>query len=454
MTRCIILAFYGFGFQLLIAGLALLTTSKENGLKYHGNPFAIQQSGYGKTLARLSQDTINVVWHLGIEQVNPIGHVHGEGHEHDDHDHDHDHDHDDHEHVSPAEAEMAAEFAALDPEAGISSGEAPDHDHADESVELTEEQRSQLSEAGLNPSEIHCQACADTVIQSLNKGQEVAMADLPAIHAFHEITATELAHGHDDQAHEADEEEQSCCPDCEEEPENLADAGVGEKSSDGLLLAAKDWLQDMTAARYDRTSPFAVSEMHQKAIAADIENMLLRAYKMDPTDFGVYNAYFIFLTIHELRATPAARDHARLVSRMTMLEAEKEEVDPQPWLTASMALLNLFFMEQEDYRDKKEELPVAMIEEFKQRMDYYLQRFAIARDHAKADGRWDLISEARRDAMAERERFARMSSQQFDVLIARAEDRSGTKSPAATPEPENVQLGENSGAESPQDSDL
>lgn len=434
MTRCITLAFYGFGFQLLIAGLALLTTSKENGLKYHGNPFAIQQSGYGKTLARLSQDTINVVWHLGIEQVNPIGHVHGEEHDHDHHDHGHD------DHVTPAEAEMAAEFAALDSEEDSESGEAHDHDHADELVELTAEQQTQLSEAGLNPDEIHCQLCAETVISSLDKGQDVAMADLPAIHAFHQITAEELAHDHD---HDHDHGQ-----------EHAADAGAGDSSSDGLLLTAKDWLQDMTAARYDRTSPFAVSEMHQKAIAADIENMLLRAYKMDPTDFGVYNAYFIFLTIHDLRATPAARDHARLVSRMTMMEAEKEEVDPQPWLTASMALLNLFFMEQEDHTAKQEELPVAMIEEFKQRMDYYLQRFAIARDHAKADGRWDLISEARRDAMAERERFARMSSEQFDVLIARAEERSGSKSPSDMPKPEKVQLGENSGAEAPQDSDL
>lgn len=440
MNRCITLAFYGFGFQLLIAGLALLTTAKENGLKYHGNPFAIQQSGYGKTLARLSQDTVNVVWHLGIEQVNPIGHDHS--------DCDHDHGHCEHSHTTEAEEKMAAEFAALDTEAAIEPGEAHDHDHADESVELTAEQQTQLSEAGLNPGEIHCQVCADTVIQSLNKGQEVAMGDLPAIHAFHEITDEELAHDHDHHDHDHHGH------DHDHGHEHAPDAGAGDPSSDGMLASAKDWLQDLSAARYDRTSPFAVSEMHQKAIAADIENMLLRAYKMDPTDYGTYNAYFVFLTIHELRSTPAARDHARLVSRMTMLEAEKEEVDPQPWLTASMALLNLFFMEQEDYRAKEEELPVAMIDEFKQRMDYYLQRFSIARDQAKAAGRWDLISEARRDAMEERERFARLSSQQFDVLIARAEERSGSESPAAMPEPEKVQLGENSGAEAPQDSDL
>ncbi len=441
-NRCVILAMFGFGFQLLIAGLALLITEKD-GLKYHRNPFAIQQSGYGKTLARLSQDTVNVVWHLGIEQVNPVGH---------DHSHcDHDHGHCDHEHSSEAEKEIAAEFAKLGKKDGE---EASHHDHEGGHgdhvpAELTEAERQELVEAGIDPEAVDCRGCAETLLDSIRKGQTVAMEDLPAIHAFHELADSGAGEHDHDYAH--------AHGDHEHDHEHLAEAGAGESGfDDGLLAHAKDWLQDLTAASYERTSPFAVSEAHQKAIAADIEKMLLRAYKMDPTDFGVYNGYFLFLTVHEFRATPVSREHAKMVSRMTMMEAEKEEVDPQPWQTASMALLNLFFLEQQDYEEKGETPPVAMLEEFKQRMDYYQHRFRLARERAKAEGRWDLISEARRDAMEERERFALIAGQQFDVMIARAESPEDHDTrPGGASEGPAVKLGNNSEADNPSDgSDL
>ncbi len=401
MKASIPLTFFGLG--LLLAGFGLVNLkSREEGLRHHRNPFAIQQSGYGKTLARLSQDTVDVVWHLGIEQVNPIGHVHGQ----EGHDHDHDHDHDHHE----SENSIAASLEPPVP------------------VHLDAEARQSLMKAGIEPAELHCQECADTLLSSIKNGELVSAEDVPAIHAFHQLADSEES-GHDHAHHDHDHEIAAV---------NDADAG--------WLATSKEWLRDLRAAAYDRTSPFAVSEAHQKAVAADIENMLLRAYKMDPTDFGVYNGYFLFLTIHELRATPVAKDHARLISRMTVSEAMKEEIDPQPWLTACMATLNLFFLDQQEYGEREEPLPVALLEEFKQQMVYCLHRYELARELAKSEGRWELISEQRRESMRERERFSRMALDQFDTLLARAVEGRGT-APNANPaagEGATVRLGENS----------
>ena len=327
MKTLYLIPIFGCGVALAGFGLSGLK-SREGGLQYHRNPFAIKESGYGKTLARLSQNTIDVVWHLGIEQVNPLDHDHHDHEEgaegHDDHaGHDHDdhagHDHDDH--------------------AGHDHNDHAGHDH-----------------------------------------DEVVVKGSPAQH--------------------------------------------------GWLEETKEWMHDLGIARYNRNSPFAVSGVHQKAIAADIEKMLLRSYQMDPTDFGVYNGYFMFLTIHQYGGTPATREHARLISRMTIGQAMKEEVDPQPWITAAMATMNLFFLEQEDYKTRGETIPVKLLEEFRQQMAYVLHRHAVLREEAKVAGRWDMISEERKESMRERERFATMASEQFDVMLAKARSNEKGSAPA------------------------
>ena len=291
------------GLILAAVGISGLTGGQEDALRHHRNPFALYGSGYGKIFARLSQDTIDKVWHLGVEQVNPI---------------DHDH-HDDH---------------------------GTDHDHA-------------------------------------ASGQE------------HEHTSS-AAHGH------------------------------------GAIPAARDWLVDLKATRFDRTNPKSMSEAHRQTVAADIESMLLRGYKMDPTDYGVYNGYFLFLTIHELRGQPIARDHARLVSRNTVACASREDTDPAPWMTATMAVLNLFFLDLEDCRAKDRQPPQEMLIEYRQQMSHCLRQFAVLREKALHEKRWEMIPEEQREAMLERERFALKTFEQFDAMLARQENRTGEKPHAGT----------------------
>ncbi|MCB1234526.1 MAG: hypothetical protein KDM91_05600 [Verrucomicrobiae bacterium] len=366
-------------FAIVAAALGLLLTAVGGGnlrgrdddsVRFHRNPFAIQRSAYGRLLARLSQDTINQVWHIGVEQVNPVGHVHGpecaDGHCEADHDHDH-------------EAEAHADH---------------DHDHA--------EAGEGLAESG----EKH----------------------FPGCEKFHDHGESGGEHDHD---HDHDGHEH----------------GHGFDVAD-WIGEMKDGIVEMSHARYERTNPRGISELHRKAIAGDIERKFLNAYRMDPTDYGVYNGYFLFLTIHELRATPLARDHARLVSRHTIGEARREDTDPSAWLTATMAAMNLFFLDQEDWKTAGEEPSAAKIREHQALMRHCMRQYQVLKLKSMVEGRWETISGDRREDMRQREYFAGKAFEQFDAMLARIEGKAGegaTSAVAGAPAEGTEPVAENGG---------
>jgi len=87
---------------LALGGLALAAAAQsslqhDDLLATDRNPLAIQGSAYGRLLARLSEETVDRVWHLGVEQIVPH---HISGDEHDDA-HDHSYSDDDEEPLSP-----------------------------------------------------------------------------------------------------------------------------------------------------------------------------------------------------------------------------------------------------------------------------------------------------------------------------------------------------------------
>ncbi len=199
-----------------------------------------------------------------------------------------------------------------------------------------------------------------------------------------------------------------------------------EKSPIGSAL---DFLVDLDAERFRRTSPFALSESHKKAIALDIEKLLLRSYNMDPTDYGVYNSYYHFLTLHAMRGTPEARKHARKISEHTFRLVQRENVDPMPWLTAAEAVLNQFLMEQQDLAREKPEaikkslskvkLPKEVLMRYRDQMGYCLSRYGALRDLAVKEGRWLIVPQERRDEAENRAYTAGKLFEQFDAMLKR-----------------------------------
>ena len=55
----------------ILSALCVQPMKSDGQFQDKGNPFAIQRSAYGKLFARLSETTIDRVWHLGVEQIVP-----------------------------------------------------------------------------------------------------------------------------------------------------------------------------------------------------------------------------------------------------------------------------------------------------------------------------------------------------------------------------------------------
>ena len=380
------------GLVLTAIGAVNLKRSNEGaGLGYHHNPLAIHESAYGMLLAELSQNTVDQVWHLGIEQVNPASHGHGGDDDHEGHDHGPGEDCESCKKADEAKELLDRVTSAAPPKIVTTKD---DHGHQGHSHAPGEE----------------CETC---------KKADQALKLLDSVTSTGDGKKEDDDHkGHDHAAH-AEHDDHSSHDHAAHADHHGHDHGSKGVSLTEAITAAKDFLVELKSAGYERTNPTAVSEAHKKHIAAEIEQMLLRSYKMDPTNYGVYNAYYLFLTAHELRSSPAAFEHARMISHHTIARAQTEKTAPGPWLTAEMALLNLFLLDQHEWREKGIDPPVEKLVEYRNFSAYCKQQFEVLKQRAIADGRWETVSTDKRQEMDERQYFARKTFEQFDVLIAR-----------------------------------
>lgn len=300
---------------LIIGGLALAFVSLASlkkqpaGIKPNSNAFAIQGSAYGKLLARLSETTIDRVWHLGVEQIVP-------------------------HYMS-----------------GIEHGE----DHHDE--------------AAPSPKG---QPATTTVTQEQPKTEDVS-----------------------------------------------------------LLHQGKRWIQDRVIAQHHRTNPNSLNERHLATVYRDIEEMLLRSFKLDPTHYGAYDSYHLFLTTHDFGGTPEANQQAAKVAQVAIAAAFHEGEDPEPWLTAAAAGMNLYLMDAAPYMKKGEPIPLEVLKEYREKIGYCLAKFEEIQAKSEASGIWENLSLERQMEISERNNFAKRTFKQFDAMIARAE------APKAAPVPES-----------------
>ena len=274
---------------LIPAGFAVMAIAecRLNPAPGRANPLAIRESGFGMTLARLSQNSVDRVWHIGVEQVNPHGHGHGH------HDHGHDHGH---------------------------------HGHGETCLE--------------------CRG---------------------------------VAKGH------------------------------------GL----RGVLNELRAAKSFRTNRHGLSERHRLTTAKKIENTLKKSYLLDPTHYGVYNDYYLFLTIHDLGSTEQSRARAGEISKRSIQATFFETENPEAFLTAASAVLNLFFEAQGQCKIAGRTLSREEVLRYSNLIDYCLAGYERLRGRRIAHGSWHLISPARRAEIMERARFARKTRAQFAAMLQR-----------------------------------
>lgn len=198
------------------------------------------------------------------------------------------------------------------------------------------------------------------------------------------------------------------------------------RHDDGAIIGpAMDFLVDLDSERFRRTSWFPPSREYEEAVARDIEKMMLRAYNMDPTDFGAYDAYFHFMVYHKMRGTPEDRKKASQMSEYTIQTVFREKVDPMPWLTASAATLNQFFLHQGRYHqeteDENADLPAEVLKKYQDRMKFCLGNYVKLKKEATEAGRWNRVSEDRRKEAEERARLNLRMMAQFQLMIDKQE---------------------------------
>jgi len=197
-----------------------------------------------------------------------------------------------------------------------------------------------------------------------------------------------------------------------------------------LLDQGKQWIQDRVVAQHDRTNPYSLNKSHLATVHRDIEKLLLRSFKLDPTHFGAYDSYHLFLTTSDFGGSPDAIDQARRIAEVAIGAAFHEKEDPEPWLTASAAGMNLFIMESNPYLKKNETIPLPLLEKYRNKIGYCLGKFDEVQGIAEKAGNWDRLSTDRQMEIAERSLFAKRTFKQFDAMIARFENKNGQSPPA------------------------
>jgi hypothetical protein len=305
---------------LIVAGLGLtangiFSLNSTGQFRHSRNPFAIQQSAYGKLFARLSETTVDRVWHLGVEQIVPhymSGVKHGEG------------------------------------------GNA-----------------------------------------------EVGIDQAPATNADQEV----IDHAEKDKA-----------------------AVIAANQPTGLDKG-KRWIQDRVIAQYTRTNPNSLNEQHLNTVYKDIEKLLLRSFKMDPTHYGAYDSYHLFLTTYNFGGNPAHTEQARRIAAAAMSAVRNENEDPEPWLTAAAAGMNLYLMDAAPYMATGETIPLDILTKYRDQIGYCLAKFDEVQSFSEKAGNWERLSMDRQMEIAERSRFVSRTFKQFDVMIARAESRASAAAP-------------------------
>lgn len=316
----------------ILSALCVQPMKSDGQFQDKGNPFAIQRSAYGKLFARLSETTIDRVWHLGVEQIVPH---YMSGIEHDEHD----------EHCEHCEQGECAEHGK--------SGGSP---HLSELPPITR--------------------------QVIERSAE----DIAAVTAANRKTPLEKG---------------------------------------------KRWIQDRVIAQHTRTNPNAMSKQHLATVYHDIEELLLRSFKMDPTHYGAYDSYHLFLTTYDFGGDPHVKEQAVLIANVAISSAQGETEDPEPWLTAATAGMNLYLLDSTPFVEAGKPIPLELLERYRDLIGTCISHFEQIQAQAEENGNWGRLSTDRQMEIAQRAYFANRTFAQFEPMIARATKSPGTPAPGA-----------------------
>lgn len=201
-----------------------------------------------------------------------------------------------------------------------------------------------------------------------------------------------------------------------------------------IIESAKSWIQKRVVSQHSRTNPYSLSTQHKHRIHSDIANLMRRSYRLDPTHYGAYNSYNLFITHHTLGGTEETRAHAKLLAEETIRIIENENEDAEVYLTASSAAMNLFLLETEDARINQTPIELETLRKYRDQISGFLTKFETLQESAEDSGIWDNVSTERQVEIVQRYRFSKKTFSQFDAMIARRVNSNSSESTAEVAE--------------------
>jgi hypothetical protein len=168
-----------------------------------------------------------------------------------------------------------------------------------------------------------------------------------------------------------------------------------------LREQAKQYLRDLGAGVNERTNPHANSTAHRFYLRRQIENRLRLAYEFDPSNYGTYNSYHLFLTESSLATRTHAEQQVLHLANWTIHYCLRENHDPRPALTAAAAAHDIITA----MLGSQTAHPRASYDASLATLDTALARHLRLLRERQSDGSLTLISATRRTEMNERLRM-------------------------------------------------
>lgn len=174
----------------------------------------------------------------------------------------------------------------------------------------------------------------------------------------------------------------------------------------GIHSGGDGWLAWAREEKSRRTNPSPPGGTHAAAIRRDLRQMLVNAFLLDPGSFTIYEALYLFLTSMDAIDQAEGARFADELSEFTLHWISGETEDPEPWLTAAAASINLHLSagHSAGEPDPVRSLP-AKDESGISNAAACLNRFDVLWAESRAAGRCDLLSAERRNEINERRAF-------------------------------------------------
>ncbi|MDE0835575.1 MAG: hypothetical protein OSA84_04405 [Akkermansiaceae bacterium] len=206
--------------------------------------------------------------------------------------------------------------------------------------------------------------------------------------------------------------------------ENLSESReLSKDGCTGVNDRVRHFIDEMASGQTERTNPRAATDAHKFYLRRGIEDKLRFAYNLDPSHYGNYNAYHLFLTEPELGTRPELTPFAAKLADQTISYCLKQRNDPRQALTAAAAAGNIIelMLNDRQIHPEKPNFTAAQMKDVLKIMDQSIGLYSFLANDWADKGYWENLSGLRLNQVQERLRFTLKIRDSHEQSIHRIE---------------------------------